>query len=258
MSRAWIAFYMGDYQKDTNSLTTLEHGAYFLLLNECWQHGQIPLEAHRRAAVCKMTLKDWKKVAPSVEPFFNDDGTNKRASKEIAKAEVIRQRRAIAGARGGTQSGISKAITKGMASKYEANANQSRRQTILQNESPAKPNLNSKLESSSVAERDGNFPETNRLLEGLERLRQSKQAPMAVSTPEELSGEGRVWVDEGTIEWSAHAHLAASRKVRMRLPITIMVEGAERRGAYFDCKVPDGYDEATGERISPTKEEDAA
>lgn len=124
MSRAWIAFYMGDYDKDTQALSTLEHGAYFLLLKHCWIHGSIPAEAEKRANIARLPLKDWKKIASSIDPFFDPEGRNKRATKEIEKADVIRAKRAMAGQRGGLASGISKAIRQGERSKREANANQ--------------------------------------------------------------------------------------------------------------------------------------
>ncbi len=150
MSRAWIAFYMGDYQKDTNRLTTLEHGAYFLLLQECWTHGQIPLEPQDRAAIAKMTLREWLKIAPKINAFFGDDGSQKRATKEIEKAEIIRTKRAIAGFKGGTNSGRSRAIEHGRASKFEANANQPYQQADIQKPSPAKAIHNNTKETSSV------------------------------------------------------------------------------------------------------------
>ena len=142
MSRAWIAFYMGDYQKDTNRLTTLEHGAYFLLLQECWTHGSIPLDPAGRAAIAKMPLKAWLKVAPAVDPYFKDDGTNKRATREIEKAEIVRTRRAIAGQRGGFASGISKAIAKHGYSKTVASVKQNTEQIGQQNTKPSVANHN--------------------------------------------------------------------------------------------------------------------
>jgi uncharacterized protein YdaU (DUF1376 family) len=167
MSRAWIAFYMGDYQKDTNRLTTLEHGAYFLLLQECWTHGYIPLEPQGRAAIAKMPLKDWLKIAPVINAFFGDDGTQKRATKEIEKAEMIRTKRAMAGFKGGINSGRSQAIRKGRQSKYEANteqipskpeanANQTTQQTGEQKASSAEANHNNISKTTTVSvERSG-------------------------------------------------------------------------------------------------------
>jgi uncharacterized protein YdaU (DUF1376 family) len=129
MSRAWIAFYMGDYDKDTHALSTLEHGAYFLLLKQCWVHGSIPLEPVKRANIAKLTLREWNKIAPTINPYFNDDGTQKRASKEIEKAETLRTKRAMAGQRGGENSGRSRSIKRGRDSKYEAIGKQSFKQT---------------------------------------------------------------------------------------------------------------------------------
>lgn len=154
MSRAWIAFYMGDYQKDTNRLTTLEHGAYFLLLQECWTHGNVPIEPADRAAVAKMPLKDWLKIAPKVDPYFETDGTNKRATYEIEKAETIRTKRALAGSRGGTNSGRAYAIRKGNESKREANAQQNDKQNGLQNGSPAEAIHNNNINPTTTVPED--------------------------------------------------------------------------------------------------------
>lgn len=151
MSRAWIAFYMGDYQKDTNRLTTLEHGAYFLLLQECWTHGHIPAGADDRAAITKMSLKDWNKIADKIGGYFNDDGTQKRATKEIEKAEATRLRKAVAGHLGGSRSGITRAIK--AASKQDRSRNEAQLQTQREARGQAEPKLseatlNSKITSS--------------------------------------------------------------------------------------------------------------
>lgn len=110
MSRAFIAFYMGDYDRDTQALSTLEHGAYFLLLKECWVHGCIPLEPARRAKIAKLSLRDWTRIAPTIDQFFDGDGRNKRATREIEKADTAMLQRAIKGRKGGLASGISRAI----------------------------------------------------------------------------------------------------------------------------------------------------
>lgn len=149
MSRAWIAFYMGDYDKDTQALSTLEHGAYFLLLKQCWVHGVIPLEAAKRANIAKMSLRDWNKIAATINSFFDDEGRNKRATREIEKADVVRTRRAIAGQQGGFASGISKAIRKGEQSKREANAKQRYEQISQPSEATLR---SSKLTTASLVE----------------------------------------------------------------------------------------------------------
>jgi uncharacterized protein YdaU (DUF1376 family) len=117
MSRAWIAFYIGDYLKDTQALSTEQHGAYLLLLMECWQKGCVPLDAAGRAAVARVPLSRWRKISAPVDAFFAADGTNKRASAEITKAEIVGLKRAIAGTAGGRRSGISRAIARLRGSK---------------------------------------------------------------------------------------------------------------------------------------------
>jgi len=153
LGRSWIAFYMGDYQKDTNRLTTLEHGAYFLLLQECWTHGNIPAEPGDRAAIAKMTLREWLKIAPKINLFFGEDGTQKRATEEIEKAEIIRTKRALAGIRGGLASGLSRAIAGSKRSKPEANLNQISKQNTnqmsIQKGNPAEANHNNNIKPTT-------------------------------------------------------------------------------------------------------------
>jgi uncharacterized protein YdaU (DUF1376 family) len=282
MSRAFIAFYMGDYQKKTQHLDTLQHGAYFLLLQHCWTHGSIPPEPAGRAAIARLPLAVWKKNAAVINAFFDDNGCNKRATEEVEKAERISLKRAMAGQKGGFKSGISKSIARGqqLRSNEIANATNLVKQAAKQKPGNSIPIQKGKIINSSLgATREGVVEnqqsrgslatahpegalreplsaETNRLLASLERIKAAKQATAVPADPVE---QGKVWVDIGTNEWSAHDHRAKSIGMRMRLPITRTDErGVERTGAYFDSAVPVGYDEATGERIPASSEENAA
>ena len=132
MSRPFVAFYIGDYQKKTQHLDTLQHGAYFLLLQHCWTHGAIPQEAAGRAAIARLTLRSWQKIAPVLDRFFDAEGRNKRATEEIERAERISLQRALAGARGGFQSGRAKAIASHHRTQGQARARQMPRQAQVQ------------------------------------------------------------------------------------------------------------------------------
>ena len=116
MTLSFIAFHMRDYQRDTQQLTLEGHGAYFLLLQHCWTHGHIPADDTARAAICKVTVQRWRKtLAPLVAGYFDANGENKRANIEIAKAERLRTRQAMAGHNGGLEAAKRKAINQATA-----------------------------------------------------------------------------------------------------------------------------------------------
>jgi uncharacterized protein YdaU (DUF1376 family) len=166
MSRAWINFYMGDYQKKTNHLTLVEHGAYFLLLQECWANGRIPLEPVRRAAICKITLKEWNKLAPVINPFFREDGTNKRAVEEINKVDDARVRRSISAQKAGRASQISQSIARARTASIERDVERtlSNRPAYVERMMNAEqPNLDKNITTTSSEAAREVFDEQTRL-----------------------------------------------------------------------------------------------
>jgi uncharacterized protein YdaU (DUF1376 family) len=207
MSRAWIAFYIGDYLKDTQALTTEQHGAYLLLLMECWQKGRLPPDAASRAAIARLPLSRWNKIGAPVDAFFASDGTNKRATAEIAKAEAISLKRAIAGAAGGHRSGVAKAVARGERAKREASALPRPWQTARQNPGNGKANQNP--ESSSAS------PDA------------------ALASPPEI-----FFVIFDTPEWHAHQAHRARHALPPLEPVTILRDGTAYRGARVSSAVP--------------------
>lgn len=108
MSRPFMPWFIGDYLRDTGHLNTEQHGAYLLLLAHCWQHECIPASAGERAAIAKLTPARWKAVCAPINRFFNEDGTQKRVTKEIERTErAIEQRR-----NAGQRSGVSRTLKK--------------------------------------------------------------------------------------------------------------------------------------------------
>lgn len=78
------------YLGDTQHLTTLQHGAYLLLLMAYWRRGgALPADDGRLASIAKMTPQEWKKARPVLAEFFEErDGAwwQKRAEQELERA----------------------------------------------------------------------------------------------------------------------------------------------------------------------------
>lgn len=97
----WMPLYIGDYLADTMRLTTLQHGAYFLLMMEYWTQGPLPNDEGALAAIAKLDRPTWKKdVWPALQRFFAEaDGgmlTQKRLEAERDKARQLSDKRRAA------------------------------------------------------------------------------------------------------------------------------------------------------------------
>ena len=96
---AWMPLYIGDYMRDTGHLTTIEHGAYLLLIMHAWgQDGALPGDEDRLRIIAKMDVKDWRRSGTTLLEFFVRNGAafrHKRIDAEIANAKAnVEQRRA--------------------------------------------------------------------------------------------------------------------------------------------------------------------
>lgn len=72
----YIQLYAADYLADTAHLSTLEHGAYFLLILNYWQRGE-SFKAkdeqsldRRLASVARMSIDEWADVKDVLSEFF--------------------------------------------------------------------------------------------------------------------------------------------------------------------------------------------
>jgi uncharacterized protein YdaU (DUF1376 family) len=66
----WTDAYLGD----TTHLTTIEHGAYLLLLMAMWRaNGSLPDDDRMLARYTKLTAGQWARIAPTVRPFFRSE-----------------------------------------------------------------------------------------------------------------------------------------------------------------------------------------
>lgn len=113
MSRAWMPLYVGDYLRDTRDLTTVQHGAYLMLIMHYWQHASLPQTEQQLAAIAGLSIKDWRKLSPPIQAKFQPGWKHGRIDAELIKCDTKRAQRAIAGRDGGIKSGLARAIKRG-------------------------------------------------------------------------------------------------------------------------------------------------
>ena len=102
---AWMPFYPGSYLRKTMHLTRDQHGGYLLLLLACWDGGgSIPNDHNRLSGIVKASPAEWKKLAPVLLPFFEEEGdtlVNPRVRFEYEKAQKLSEARQASGRLGG-------------------------------------------------------------------------------------------------------------------------------------------------------------
>lgn len=88
----WIDRYHGA----TGHLTTVQHGAYLLLLFEMWRNGGVlPNDEKILARIARLPLDKWRKMSPTMMAFMETDGqwiTQPRLVKELKRARQHRAR----------------------------------------------------------------------------------------------------------------------------------------------------------------------
>lgn len=101
----FMQLYVADYLSDTLDLSTVEHGAYLLILMTMWRHdARLPNDLAKLARIARMSPAKFRPVWGEISRFFEVDGdtvTNRRLTKEHQKAIKKSAIRATAGAAGG-------------------------------------------------------------------------------------------------------------------------------------------------------------
>jgi uncharacterized protein YdaU (DUF1376 family) len=91
----WMPLSIGDYLADTSHLSTLEHGAYLLILMHYWRKGPLPNDLAKIAQIAKLGSDAWSIPQALLSEFFflAEDGMyhQKRADREIEKWQGKRQ-----------------------------------------------------------------------------------------------------------------------------------------------------------------------
>jgi uncharacterized protein YdaU (DUF1376 family) len=87
----YMQFYVADYLADTAHLSTLEHGAYMLLLMNYWQRGKpLPTSDERLSRICRLSMDEWLAIKDNILEFFIEkDGELVQKRVEIELAAVM-------------------------------------------------------------------------------------------------------------------------------------------------------------------------
>jgi len=91
----WMPLYIADYLSSTSRLTTVQHGAYMLLIMDYWKNGKLPDDDSILAQIVKMSPDAWSIARAVLVQFFsieNGEWTHARIESEMAiENEVVAQ-----------------------------------------------------------------------------------------------------------------------------------------------------------------------
>lgn len=97
----YMPLWVAEYRADTGHLSTIEHGAYLLLIMHYWQTKALPTEDIKLARISGLTLREWQRVKPTLAAFFLNDWKHKRVEEELLEAKEKHERRQRSGKAGG-------------------------------------------------------------------------------------------------------------------------------------------------------------
>lgn len=189
MSRpdTWMPLYIGDYLADTRRLSTLEHGAYLLIIMDYWRNGPPPDDDKKLALIAGLSPIQWKKMSETIRSFFTKNHQclhHKRIDAEIAHAsEVSDKRRAAARSKHSETTNGGGSNSPPNAEQMDDNCDANGGTKRVQNVGIARARLQSQPQSE---EEPSPYPSRKR--EGRERGRARKLGPQAA-----LSDIKRKW-----------------------------------------------------------------
>ena len=101
----YMQFYVGDYLADTMRLTTMQHGAYLLLLCNLWRAGgELPYDDGLLSQLTKLRPAQWRDMKPTLMPFFRVENgmlSQGRLTAEFQRAAHSYETKKQNGAHGG-------------------------------------------------------------------------------------------------------------------------------------------------------------
>jgi uncharacterized protein YdaU (DUF1376 family) len=84
-----MPLYVADYLGDTRHLSTVQHGAYLLLIFQYWRAGGLPADDHQLATIAGLPYREWLGMKGVVSRFFEvtaDAWKHRRIEHELEKA----------------------------------------------------------------------------------------------------------------------------------------------------------------------------
>lgn len=85
----FMPLYVADYMADAAHLSTLEHGAYMLLIMTYWQRGSaLPDDDKMLARIARLDARNWARVRPAICNFFttgDNKWTHSRIERELSR-----------------------------------------------------------------------------------------------------------------------------------------------------------------------------
>lgn len=100
MKLPWMPFYIGDYLSKTSHLTTIQHGAYLLLILHYWANRGLPTTDKELMAIARMTPDEWSSNCYALAKFFTTTWRHERIDTELGKAKELSDKRSLAGLKG--------------------------------------------------------------------------------------------------------------------------------------------------------------
>lgn len=95
-TRPWMPLYVADYLADTGEMSTIEHGAYLLLIMHYWSNGSLPTDEAKLKNIAKMSAHNWKKSRDTLQKKFDAGWKHKRIEQELEKVRAISEKRSKA------------------------------------------------------------------------------------------------------------------------------------------------------------------
>lgn len=91
MTVPFMPFYIADYMADTSHLTTVEHGAYLMLIMNYWQRGQsLPNDDRKLARIVGLGPREWKRMRDTISEFFEISGSEWRHTRVESELASLR------------------------------------------------------------------------------------------------------------------------------------------------------------------------